>query len=106
MRMTTLATVVSSVLLGTAVAYAGDTSSSSDSSKMSITQDQFKAADKNSDGMVTLTEAKANLPSLAAHFKAVDSNGDGKISADELGAYNKSMEADQATQSSSGTTSQ
>jgi hypothetical protein len=89
MRMTTLATVVSSILLGAAVAHAGDTKA--------ITPDQFKAADKNGDGLITLTEAQASMPTLAAHFASADSNGDGKISADELTAYNKSMEADQAT---------
>jgi Ca2+-binding EF-hand superfamily protein len=88
MRMTTLATVVSSVLLGAAVAQAGDTK---------ITQEQFSKADKDRDGAVTLAEAKTGMPTLADHFAAVDSNGDGKVSADELNAYNKSMEADQAT---------
>ena len=88
MRMTTLATVVSSVLLGAAVAQAGDPK---------ITQEQFKAADKDRDGAITLTEAQAGLPTLAAKFASVDSNGDGKVSADELNADTKSMDADQAT---------
>ena len=91
MRMTTLATVVSFVLLGAAVARADST----------ITQEKFSAADKNSDGSITLAEAQAGMPALAAKFTSVDSNQDGKVSADELNAYDKSpdksMEVDQAT---------
>jgi len=87
MRITKLATVVSSVLLGAAVAHAGDTK---------ITEEQFTAADKDRDGSITLTEAQADMPTLAAKFSTVDSNSDGKVSMDELKAH-KSMEADEAT---------
>ena len=91
MRMTTLATVVSSVLLSAAVAQAGDTK---------VTQEQFSAADKDRDGAITLAEAQTGMPTLAAEFSSVDSNGDGKVSADELNSYtkagDKSMEADEA----------
>jgi Ca2+-binding EF-hand superfamily protein len=89
MRITTLATVVSSLLLGAAVAQAGDTK---------ITQDQFTAADKDRDGSITLAEAQSGMPTLAAKFSSVDANGDGKVSVDELNAYNsKAMEADETT---------
>ena len=88
MRMTKLATIVSSVLLGAAMAHAGDSK---------ITQEQFTAADKDRDGAITLAEATTSLPTLAAKFTSVDSNGDGKVSSDELNAYSKSMEADEAT---------
>src|SRR5262245_2045005 len=92
MRMTTLATVVSTVLLGAAVAQAGDTK---------VTKDQFSAADKDRDGAISLAEAQAGIPSLAASFATADANGDGKVSMSELDAYSKgsdkSMEADQGT---------
>lgn len=91
MRATTLATVVSSILLGGAVAQAGDTK---------MTQEQFTAADKDRDGSITLTEAQAGMPKLAEKFSSVDANSDGKVSADELNAHykshDKSMEADEA----------
>ena len=91
MRITTLATVVSSILLGAAVAQAGDTK---------ISQDQFKAADTDRDGSITLAEAQTGIPQLAEKFTSVDANGDGKVSADELSAHykshDKSMEADEA----------
>ena len=86
MRMTKLVTVVSCVAFGAAVAQAGDTK---------ITQEQFKAADKDSDGSITLTEAETGMPTLVAKFSTVDSNSDGKVSVDELKAH-KSMEADEA----------
>jgi hypothetical protein len=91
MRITTLATVVSTILLGAAVAQAGDTK---------ITQEQFTAADKDRDGALTLAEAQAGTPTLAAKFASADANGDGKLSMDELNTYNKSsesMEADETT---------
>ena len=90
MRVTKLATVVSSILLGAAMAQAGESK---------ITQEQFKAADKDRDGALTLAEAKG-MPTLEAKFASVDTNGDGKVSAEEFNAFNKSdksMESDQAT---------
>ena len=88
MRITKLVTVVSTVLLGAAVAQAGDTK---------ISQEKFTAADTDRDGSLTLAEAQAGMPTLAEKFASVDSNSDGKVSTDELNAYTKSMEADQAT---------
>jgi len=93
MRLTTLTTVVASVVLGAAVAQAGEPKATHEK----ITQEQFKAADQDRDGSLTLAEAKAGTPTLAAEFSSVDTNKDGKVSADELKAYNggKSMDADQ-----------
>ncbi|HEX5648319.1 MAG TPA: hypothetical protein VFX69_01585 [Steroidobacteraceae bacterium] len=92
MRKITLATFVSSVVLGAAVAHAGDTKWS---------QEQFTAADTDKDGSITLAEATAGMPKLAEKFASVDVNGDGKVSADELSTYkksgDKSMESDEAT---------
>jgi Ca2+-binding EF-hand superfamily protein len=91
MRKITLATFVSSVLLG-AAAQAGDAK---------WTQEQITAADKDKDGSITLAEATAGVPKLAEKFASVDVNGDGKASADELNAYqksgDKSMESDEPT---------
>jgi Ca2+-binding EF-hand superfamily protein len=87
MRITKLITVVSSVMLGAAVAQAGDTK---------VTKDQFTAADTDRDGSITLTEAQSGMPTLVEKFSTLDSNSDGKLSMDELKAH-KSMEADEAT---------
>ena len=88
MRMTTLTAVVSSVLLSASMAHAGGSR---------ITQEQYKAADTDRDGLITLAEAQSAMPTLAAQFSSVDSNKDSKVSVDELNTYNESMEADQAT---------
>ena len=91
MRKIALATVASTLLLGAAAAQAGDPKDK---------QDQFKAADQDRDGSLTLTEAQTSMPKLAADFAAVDTNGDSKVSQDELDAYtksHKSMEADETT---------
>jgi Ca2+-binding EF-hand superfamily protein len=92
MRKLTLASVVSTALLGAAAAQAGG-------DKMS--QEKITAADTDRDGSITLAEAQAGLPTLAQNFAAVDADSDGKISAAELEAYrkshDKSMEADETT---------
>jgi Ca2+-binding EF-hand superfamily protein len=86
MRMTKLATIVSSVLFAAASAQAGD-----------YAKEDITAADKDGDGMITLAEAQAGAPKLAEKFASVDANGDGKLSSDELKAHHgKSMEADEA----------
>ncbi len=92
MRMTRLAAVVSSVLLGASLAHAGDDK---------MTDKSFSTTDKDGDGAITLAEAQAGMPKLADKFASVDSNSDGKVSADEFKAHkwsrDKSMEADQPT---------
>lgn len=93
MRMTTLATIVSSVLLGAATAHAGDAADN---------QKAFEAADTDRDSSISLTEAQTGMPKLAEKFSAVDANADGKVSADEMTAYqkahqDKSMDSDQPT---------
>jgi Ca2+-binding EF-hand superfamily protein len=51
--------------------------------------ERIKAADKNSDGMLTLDEAQAGLPKLAERFNEVDTNKDGQVSKDELRAQHR-----------------
>ncbi len=49
-------------------------------------QERLKAADTNADGLISLAEAQASLPGLAANFATIDTNKDGNISLAELQA--------------------
>jgi hypothetical protein len=40
---------------------------------------EFKAADTNRDGYISLEEARGKFPALAQHFTRVDTDGDGRI---------------------------
>jgi Ca2+-binding EF-hand superfamily protein len=47
-------------------------------------QERFKAADTNSDGLLSRDEARLGAPRLYLHFEFVDANGDGQVSVAEL----------------------
>ncbi|HEX4943135.1 MAG TPA: hypothetical protein VFV55_02210 [Usitatibacteraceae bacterium] len=48
--------------------------------------ERLKAADTNSDGVISREEAQAALPGLAANFDAIDANKDGNITYAEMQA--------------------
>ena len=48
--------------------------------------ERMKAADKDSDGKISRTEA-AELPRLAKHFDEIDTNKDGFITKEEMQAH-------------------
>jgi Ca2+-binding EF-hand superfamily protein len=48
--------------------------------------EKFKAADKNSDGKLTLEEAKAGMPRVARAFSKIDVNNQGYVTADDIKA--------------------
>lgn len=56
-------------------------------------QERLKAADTNADGFISLEEAQAALPGLAAHFAAIDTDGDGRISLAEIEAAHQARHA-------------
>ncbi len=71
----------------------------------------FKAADTDRDGSVTLAEAQNGLPTIAPHFATIDADKDGKLSRDEMAAHQRSMkssdssmDADTSTRTSTSTT--
>ena len=45
---------------------------------------KFNAADKNHDGKLTLVEAQAGMPRVAAHFSYIDSQGRGYVTLDQI----------------------
>ncbi len=48
--------------------------------------DRFKAADKNHDGKLTLEEAKAGMPRIAAAFSKIDVDNKGYLTLDQIQA--------------------
>jgi Ca2+-binding EF-hand superfamily protein len=47
-------------------------------------EERFKAADKNGDGKLTLEEAKAGMPRVAANFDRVDTDKRGYITLEQI----------------------
>jgi hypothetical protein len=47
---------------------------------------RFKAADKNSDGLLSKDEATAGMPRVARRFDKLDTSKDGQVSPEELAA--------------------
>ena len=45
---------------------------------------KFKAADVNHDGKLTLVEAKAGMPRVAAHFSDIDTQNRGYVTLDQI----------------------
>lgn len=75
------AMLVSIVMTG--YAYASDPAQSSQ-----VTQaiEKFKAADKDGDGKLTLAEAKAGMPRIAANFDKLDTEKKGYLTLDQIKA--------------------
>ena len=48
--------------------------------------ERFAAADKNKDGKLTLEEAKAGMPRVAANFQRIDAQKKGYVTAAEIKA--------------------
>jgi Ca2+-binding EF-hand superfamily protein len=57
-----------------------------DSARSKQIDEKFKAADKNSDGKLTLEEAKAGMPRVARAFSKIDVNNQGYITVDDIKA--------------------
>jgi Ca2+-binding EF-hand superfamily protein len=55
-----------------------------DSKRDSLIEERFKAADKNGDGKITLEEAKAGMPRVAANFDRIDAQKLGYITVDQI----------------------
>lgn len=57
---------------------------SSDPKRDAMIEERFKAADKNGDGKLTLEEAKAGMPRIAANFDRIDTQKLGYITVDQI----------------------
>ena len=47
---------------------------------------KFAAADKNQDGKLTLAEAQAGMPKVAANFDKIDAQGRGYVTLEQIKA--------------------
>ena len=82
--------LISSIVAVAALAFASavhaQTPTASQQNQIQEAQEKFTAADKNADGKLTLEEAKAGMPRIAANFKKIDSNNDGFVTMEEIKA--------------------
>ncbi|WNV03509.1 EF-hand domain-containing protein [Candidatus Methylospira mobilis] len=54
--------------------------------QIQLAETRFKAADKNGDGKLTLDEAKAGMPRIAAGFENIDTEKKGYLTLDQIKA--------------------
>lgn len=57
-----------------------------DSSRNEEIAERFAEADTNHDGQLTLAEAKAGMPRVAANFRKIDADQNGTVSLAEIEA--------------------
>lgn len=57
-----------------------------DSARSKQIEEKFKAADKNSDGKLTLEEAKDGMPRVARAFSKIDINNQGYVTVNDIKA--------------------
>jgi hypothetical protein len=55
-----------------------------DAKRDAMIEDRFKAANKKGDGKLTLEEAKAGMPRVAANFDRIDAKKLGYITVDQI----------------------
>lgn len=80
----TVLTTAGICLIATGAAYTR--SSSAESSQDQMIESRFKAADKNSDGKLTLDEAKAGMPRIANAFDKIDADNKGYVTLQQIEA--------------------
>jgi hypothetical protein len=57
---------------------------SNDAKRDAMIEERFKAANKKGDGKLTLEEAKAGMPRVAANFDRIDAKKLGYITVDQI----------------------
>jgi Ca2+-binding EF-hand superfamily protein len=71
-------------ILAFASAASAQTPNANQQKQIQDAQEKFTAADKNTDGKLTLEEAKAGMPRIASNFKKIDTNNDGFVTMEEI----------------------
>ena len=72
------------LLMATAVVSCADRPSKPDPQKIA---ERFQAADTNHDGKLTLEEAKAGMPRVAAAFSQIDVENKGYVTLEQIQAF-------------------
>jgi hypothetical protein len=62
---------------------------SAESYRDRMIDEKFAAADKNHDGKLTLAEAQAGMPKVAANFDKIDAQGLGYVTLDQIKAADR-----------------
>ena len=83
-RLNLGACVAAMLLMVTAVVSCADQHSKPDPQKIA---ERFQAADTNHDGKLTLEEAKAGMPGVAAAFSQIDVGNKGYVTLEEIQAF-------------------
>ena len=52
--------------------------------KQQMVEQEFRRADSNGDGFLTIDEARGRLPAIEHEFRRFDTDGDGRISLEEF----------------------
>jgi Ca2+-binding EF-hand superfamily protein len=78
-----------STILGIAGTASADEPTGKSKSKHDKAQAAFKKADKDGDGTLDKTEAKAMSKKVAKHFDEIDADKDGSLTLDEIHTYMK-----------------
>jgi Ca2+-binding EF-hand superfamily protein len=78
------ASVAVMLLMATAVVSCADRHSKPDPQKIA---ERFQAADTNHDGKLTLEEAKAGMPRVAAVFSQIDVENKGYVTLEQIQAF-------------------
>lgn len=79
---------LSVIFAASAMAFAAvalaQTPTASQQKQIKDAEERFAAADKNTDGKLTLEEAQAGMPRIASNFKKIDTNNDGFVTIEEI----------------------
>jgi Ca2+-binding EF-hand superfamily protein len=80
--------LLSGIFAASAMAFAAvaiaQTPTASQQKQIKDAEERFAAADKNTDGKLTLEEAQAGMPRIASNFKKIDTNNDGFVTIEEI----------------------
>ncbi len=82
----TLVSLVALMGISLSTVCVAQTMTASQASEIKQAEERFAAADKNTDGKLTLEEAKAGMPRIASGFSKIDVDKKGYVTLDQIKA--------------------